>query len=56
MQANSLDLKNLKKARVKATQSITWFRLWERLKVGVNGMENSKGNGKTVKLLGRKLA
>ena len=29
LQVNSLDLKNPKKARVKAAQSITWFRLWE---------------------------
>ena len=30
-QVNSLDLKNPKKARVKAAQYITWFRLWENL-------------------------
>ena len=29
LQVNSLDHKNPKKARVKAAQSITWFRLWE---------------------------
>ena len=29
LQVNLLDLKNPKKARVKAAQSITWFRLWE---------------------------
>ena len=29
LQVNSLDLKTPKKARVKAAQSITWFRLWE---------------------------
>ena len=31
LQVNLLDLKNPKKARVKAAQSITWFRLWESL-------------------------
>ena len=39
LQVNSPDLKNPKKARCKATQSIMWFRLWES-SVGVNGMED----------------
>ena len=54
LQVNSLDLKNPKKTK----QNRTWSRLWEKfgLKVEVNGMENCKGNGETVKPLGRSKA